>query len=656
MVYDMFLKMRAFGLGAIYVTLFVACSCVLPGMSHTEKSSLLPDDTSLAKLTRPVMTPAQLSSLPEGPCIVVMRGDAVAIAEYVRFLKGRVITQTRSVVSAMIDSRHVSTLLHETTVSELAFGHPLRFMESSLLDKPSLLPKLKYSPLPLSLRSTGVPSAGLKAVQAGKPPLAHAHTGKGVILAVIESTLPDFRHPDFRNSDGTTRFHSLWDMNRLGKGPEGYEYGKHYSPSEINELLKNQSDRLFFGDNSAHSTHSMSVAAGNGNGHPQCMGVAPEATLMYVAVGHQMENIIDAVSYVFSEADKLKMPSVVSISLSLGHLQGYVEDGNDMVSLALSELVEAQPARFIFCSAGNQDSIKQHILLQPDGSNEQQCCLQLREARNHFSLLISQDSADKIEYQTCLMSVSKEHVQQKAISPWFNAASLLKQRSVPDKHCLQHPREPSRLTISQTPLRRADQSISVKLRVDRIGKPAGSELSVLSLRCRGKGTLEAWFPLGLSPVIRTAWPGQKLPAGLVEADNFRSISSPANGRSVIAVGACSSDGVKQEYSQSGGQYGNQWKPLVLAPVPAPASMPLDTTTNRTDLLHDGLYEEYGGTSCAAPVMAGVGALYLQKHPRASLREFNSAIKETVIRPVTAGSLPNPHYGYGVANIFGLMTK
>lgn len=652
----MFQKMQLLGLGSALVALVFACPHELASNHHAERLPELPDDTYLARLTNPVSTPAQLSSMPGGHRIVVMRGGVGAIAQKVQALNGKVITQTRSVVSAMIDSRHVPLLLNEPAVSEMALGHALRFAQFSLLDKPSALPQWQYSRLPLTMRSTGIPSAGLRAVHAGKAPLAQAHTGKGVILAVIESTLPDFRHPDFRNSDGSTRFHSLWDMYKIGKGPEGYDYGKHYSQLEINELLKNHSELLFFGDNSAHCTQSMGVAAGNGNGHPQSMGVAPEATLMYVAVGHQIENLIDAVSYVFAEAEKLKMPCAVSISLSLGHLQGQVEDGNDIVSLALSELVEAQSGRLIFCSAGNQDSIKQHFQLQPNATNEKECWLQLRGAKNHLSILLNKDSIETIEYQIGLMTIHQAKVLQTAKSEWFKANSILKNISSRCNLNIQVGSETSSIVINQLALLRADHSISVKLMIDRLSKPAGSERSVLFIRCRGRGTLEAWYPLDVSPVSKTAWPGLTLPAGFVEADNLRSISSPANGRSVIAVGACRSDGAKQEYSQSGGRYGNQWKPMVLAPVPAPAAMPLDTTIHRSELLHGGFYQEYGGTSCAAPVMAGVGALYLQKNPRAGLQEFVSAIKETVSHSSASGVLPNSGYGYGVVSILDLLGK
>ena len=37
-------------------------------------------------------------------------------------------------------------------------------------------------------------------------------TGKGVLVAVIDSGI-DYLHPDFLNSDGTTRIAELWDQD-----------------------------------------------------------------------------------------------------------------------------------------------------------------------------------------------------------------------------------------------------------------------------------------------------------------------------------------------------------------------------------------------------------------------------------------------------------
>jgi hypothetical protein len=39
-------------------------------------------------------------------------------------------------------------------------------------------------------------------------------TGKGVIVAVLDRGL-DYTHPDFRNSDGTTRIKKMWDMSNV---------------------------------------------------------------------------------------------------------------------------------------------------------------------------------------------------------------------------------------------------------------------------------------------------------------------------------------------------------------------------------------------------------------------------------------------------------
>lgn len=45
--------------------------------------------------------------------------------------------------------------------------------------------------------------------------------GKGILIACIDSGV-DYTHPDFRNTDGTTRILRLWDQTIPGNPPKGY--------------------------------------------------------------------------------------------------------------------------------------------------------------------------------------------------------------------------------------------------------------------------------------------------------------------------------------------------------------------------------------------------------------------------------------------------
>ncbi len=304
----------------------------------------VPIEKHLSKLTWPVPGLDRLTSDSGGKWIVAVRGRSMRLAECVRQLPGVLLTQTRTVVTALVESRQIPILLANPEVEELAIGHPLHQIPFALSQEQIKLPRLVTTDRPLSRRRSGIAAPELWDTHQGKAPLMQPYTGKGVLLAVIESVAPDYRHPDFRESTGRTRFQALWEMYRTGVGPEGYGYGKLYDRNELDTLLATSSAQLSFRDTAAHPTHSLGVAAGNGNGHPECIGVAPEATLMYVAIGYSQVNLIDAVAFVFREADRLQMPCVVSISLGLNHLQGQVEDGRDIVSVALSEMVDEDGA------------------------------------------------------------------------------------------------------------------------------------------------------------------------------------------------------------------------------------------------------------------------------------------------------------------------
>jgi hypothetical protein len=160
----------------------------------------------------------------------------------------------------------------------------------------------------------------------------------------------------------------------------------------------------------------------------------------------------------------------------------------------------------------------------------------------------------------------------------------------------------------------------------------------------------------LDSIDRESWPGLSFPEGFVMADHLRCILTPANGRSVIAAGACRAGGLMESYSQSGGLYGSEWKPLALVPVHVPAAIPLDMPNLQKTLQHDQWYEEYSGTSCASPVMAGAGVLFLQKYPRATTSDFLATVKRTARASSETGTLPNAKAGYGILHFFDLLTK
>jgi hypothetical protein len=119
------------------------------------------------------------------------------------------------------------------------------------------------------------------------------------------------------------------------------------------------------------------------------------------------------------------------------------------------------------------------------------------------------------------------------------------------------------------------------------------------------------------------------------------------------VGAFDVAGPFADISQPGGRYGAEWKPLALAPVNVYAK-PLDSPHRGG--LGGGSYRRYAGTSCASPVLAGAGALYLQRHPRATVRQFAAAVKRAARGDMHTGDVPSAKCGYGKIDFFDLVTK
>lgn len=241
-------------------------------------------------------------------------------------------------------------------------------------------------------------------------------SGAGVLVAVLDSGI-DYKLPEFRKPDGSTRIRFLWDQTlqpeapaRAGTGreaggsaatdmggaenaamdgtqdsalnaarparrpPAGYRLGVEFDSAQINQALaapagQRQYELLPSIDSSGHGTAVAGIAAGDS---PMYQGVAPEAELLIVKLGlpdaasfPRTTEIMRAVTYAIHKAKELRMPLV--INLSFGNTYG-AHDGSSLIERFLDNAAEI--GRTVICvGSGNEGNSGGHLagsLLQED--------------------------------------------------------------------------------------------------------------------------------------------------------------------------------------------------------------------------------------------------------------------------------------------------
>jgi len=126
-------------------------------------------------------------------------------------------------------------------------------------------------------------------------------------------------------------------------------------------------------------------------------------------------------------------------------------------------------------------------------------------------------------------------------------------------------------------------------------------------------------------------------AGNARLSAWYYITPPADGPSVIAVGAVDSFGIIANFSSAGPTYDGRIKPDVVA---------MGVANYKADY-NTGLYGTGNGTSYACPITAGAVALILQAHP-----DWTPAdVRQALISSANRYDAPDDLYGYGLYDAY-----
>lgn len=203
-------------------------------------------------------------------------------------------------------------------------------------------------------------------------------SGSGVLVAILDSGI-DYRLPEFRKADGSTRLRYLWDQTLLPmesvegdaaslprRPPMGYRLGVEFDSGQIDRALaaptaQQQFELLPSVDASGHGTAVAGIAVGDSEAY---QGVAPEADILVVKLGTPDANsfprtteIMRAVTYSIHKAQELQMPLV--INLSFGNTYG-AHDGSSLIERFLDNAAEI--GRTVICvGSGNEGNSGGHL-------------------------------------------------------------------------------------------------------------------------------------------------------------------------------------------------------------------------------------------------------------------------------------------------------
>ncbi len=484
--------------------------------------------------------------------------------------------------------------------------------------------------------------------RAGNPPSYGGYSGSNVVVGIVDTGI-DLNHADFLSA-GKTRVVALWDQTAVtADPPAGFGYGREWDAAEIDAGAATQTDHA------GHGTHVAGIAAGSGaataNGEPayQYVGVAPEARLVVVKTDFFANSIVDAVAYVFEQADRLGLPAVVN--LSMGHQYG-PHDGTDTMDLAMDML--AGPGRVIVAAAGNdqQDGIHAELNLSRGESDQV-----------HLEVPFFQESAgsgndiiliDAYYSKTETVELTVETPGGRFIGPvgpgeQFESdtgeGAVLIENDVFDP---------------PTP----DRNLFIQIWDKSENLPAAGvwKLHVENTSGHGTGTTaqtDFWIyahSLSAGPEFVTGW-------GRSDA---KLVGSPASANEVIAVGSYvtrngwqSSDGNTYHYnplpeigeisafSSRGPRRDGVLKPEITAPGQGIGSaLSGDHFIHSAWVLEDGRHYVAQGTSMASPHVAGVVALLLDAFGDMDKSEIMLVLEEAARSDDHMGTLPNATWGWG----------
>lgn len=505
-------------------------------------------------------------------------------------------------------------------------------------------------------------------VHAGSNGLAQGYTGSNVIVGIIDVGV-DFLHPDFQDANGNTRVLRIWDQLESYTVPNPYGYGRMWDSTAINagtctHVVTN-----------VHGTKVVGTAAGNGLSSGKEKGMAPDANIVMVGTNLNANNwtltVSDACDYIFKVADSLGMPAV--INLSVGNYYGS-HDGNDPATVYVEQLLDEQPGRIMVTAAGNAGVLgKFHVggtvttdttfvWFNNNPLNYVFFDMWADTAEAHFDYAFEMDepSAFGNRGETVFRNTF-DNLGAVVYDTIYNGSN--------------------RIATMQIWSELIDGAYHFQLFMEHVDSTTYN----CRFKTKGNGAYDLWS--GYSPAdglngntiisvipsasvvpeignyqmpdtLQTIVSSFQCSEKVITVGNYRNRYSYQNKNGVWSTPPTSPVGMLAPSSSKGPNRHDHVKPdisangdLTLTTVPM---WFLNNAANNNNIAIDGWHARMTGTSIASPVVAGIAALYLQKCPSASYKDFKHDMIATAEQDSYSGVSPNYGYGYGKIHALNLL--
>lgn len=518
------------------------------------------------------------------------------------------------------------------------------------------------------LNDTMKKQTGVLDVRSGLSPLPQGYTGAGIVMGIIDSGI-DYHHPDFQDTSGNTRIYKIWDqVDQQGPSAMPWNYGTVWDSASLNNNTCTHNDLAHYG----HGTHVSGIAGGNGNSTQllDMSGVAPEVLYIVVALDFSgnmsATSVADAAKFIYTEAQSLGMPCV--INASVGDYYGS-HDGQDLQSLMIDTLLNT-PGRLFVSAAGNAGGLPIHVSYPVSNVDTNFTWFNVGNGSIYVQLWADQTNFTGADFAIgCTRPGDWSDLDRTSFT------DILSNLSATGYDTLWNGSGQRLATIM-----RAGSTQGTAYSMEFIITPDSLAYNY-GLYMTGSGLFHCWsfdfvtngLPnAGQYPAIvdyKNADLTHNIVGGFQCSDrvicvgNYVNRDQWPNYSGTITYDTTVTAGELMYNSSVGPTRDGRIKPEITAPGANDISC-IETNSQAAILAGapqacapGGWHVQGGGTSASSPVVAGVGALWLERFPNATWSEFRSAVWWCAKQDTFTGSnLPNADWGYGKIDAWSMMVN